>query len=385
MIHPGFAQSEYENRVRSLQSRLKSVGCSGAVLTSEANYNYFAGYHHFAPWSTFCRPVFVIIPTEGEPVLVVHEFPLRDAERDCWFSDVRGYMDLNFAPIDQVTKILIELGMSPGQIGMELGSEHRMGLTIHEFEALRTKLSPNSLVDIGKEIWEIRLIKSEAEIALLRESGRIAAQAFNYCFENIKIGMTEIQASMLLGEKISQEGGRPGFYIVTSGKGFYDRTAGLPRDRVLQRGDMLWIDLGVVFRGYWTDHCRAAVMGKASQGQKDNWNAMIKLTQSAVEEVFPDRQSIDIVQNLEKNVADAGLHFNFSAGRVGHGIGLMSTEPPHIAKYDDTRFKSGMTFTIEPGWTDEDLGTFIAEENLVVRDDGPELLTVTPRELIEIK
>lgn len=112
---------------------------------------------------------------------------------------------------------------------------------------------------------------------------------------------------------------------------------------------------------------------------------MIKLTRSAVEQVFPDRHSKDIVQNLEKNVADAGLHFNFSAGRVGHGIGLMSTEPPHIAKYDDTRFKSGMTFTIEPGWTDEDLGTFIAEENLVVRDDGPELLTVTPRELIEIK
>lgn len=385
MIHPGFSQSEYEKRVKSLQNKLESAECSGAILTSEANYNYFSGYHHFAPWSTFCRPVFLIVPAAGAPVLVVHEFPLRDAERDCWFSDVRGYMDLNFAPIDQVAQILDELKICPGQIGMELGAEHRIGLTIDEFEALKTKLSPNPIVDIGKEVWDIRLIKSEAEISLLKESGRIAAQAFDYCFKNFKIGMTEVQASMLLGEKISQEGGRPGFYIVTSGKGFYDRTAGLPRDRALQMGDMLWIDLGVVFRGYWTDHCRAAVIGKASQGQKDNWNAMIKLTRSAVDQVSPDKQSEHIVQNLEKNAADASLHFNFSAGRVGHGIGLMSTEPPHIAKYDTTRFKSGMTFTIEPGWTDEELGTFISEENLVVRDYGSEFLTVTPRELIEIR
>ena len=113
------------------------------------------------------------------------------------------------------------------------------------------------MVDIGDLIWDIRIIKSEAEVELHRESGRIAAAAFDRCFSTLHEGMTEAAAAAVLGEAIAAEGGRPGFFIVTSGQGFYDRTAGLPRERVLERGDMLWIDLGVVYRGYWTDHCRA--------------------------------------------------------------------------------------------------------------------------------
>ena len=59
----------------------------------------------------------------------------------------------------------------------------------------------------------------------------------------------------------------------------------MPRDRALEAGDMLWVDLGVVYGGYWTDHCRAAVLGPASAGQRDNWDAMRQLTWSAVEAV----------------------------------------------------------------------------------------------------
>ena len=384
MIHPGFSEAEYQRRVSDLQAGLESRGLGGAILTAEANYNYFAGYHHFAPWTTFCRPVFLLVPTVGAPVMLVHGFPLMDARRDTWFPDVRGYDDLMYAPIEQVLGVVDELGMRSGPIGMELGAEHRIGLTGNELDDLRASLSPVPVVDIGDLIWSIRIIKSAAEVDLHRESGRIAAAAFERCFSALHEGMTEVQAADVLGETIASEGARAGFFIVTSGQGFYDRTAGLPRERALERGDMLWIDLGVVYRGYWTDHCRAATIGPASQGQRDNWNAMRELTWSAVEQVRAHRRPPELVSHLEAEAAKMGLAFNFSAGRVGHGIGLMSTEPPHIASYYEDELLDGMTITIEPGWTDQELGTFIAEENLVVRADGPEMLTVTPRELIEV-
>ena len=79
-----------------------------------------------------------------------------------------------------------------------------------------------------------------------------------------------------------------------------------------------------------------------------------------------------------------GLEFSFAAGRSGHGLGLMSTEPPHIAAYDATPLAAGMTFTMEPGWVDQSLGVFVAEENVVVGADGCQPLTVTPPDLIEI-
>jgi Xaa-Pro aminopeptidase len=77
------------------------------------------------------------------------------------------------------------------------------------------------------------------------------------------------------------------------------------------------------------------------------------------------------------------LDFTFEAGRLGHGVGLMSTEPPHIAIYDDTVLESGMVITLEPGVVNEQ-GTFIAEQNFVVTPDGAEVLSLANRELRRI-
>jgi Xaa-Pro aminopeptidase len=384
MLKPPFPTEEYESRMRRFQAGLVERGLGGAILTSEANYNYLTAYHHFAPWTTHCRSVFAIVPADGEPVLLLHAFPAADARRDCWFEDVRGYDSLTYAPIDQVVSIVGELGMTGEPIGMELGTEHRIGLTAIELDDLRGALAPSQVVDVGDLLWSLRLIKSDAEIDMLVESGRIAAAAFEHCFTHTGKGMSELDVASLLGQKILAEGGRVGFFIMTSGPGSYERTAGHPRDRALEAGDMLWVDLGVVYGGYWTDHCRAAVVGPASTGQRDNWDAVRDLTWGAVEACQPGRTPPEIVSGLNDAAAARGMHFTFAAGRVGHGIGLMSTEPPHIAPYDHTTFLERMTFTIEPGWIDQQLGTFVSEENLVVREGGPQLLTVTPRELVEL-
>lgn len=384
MIHPDIARGEYEDRVRSLQARLRERGAGGALLTSEANYNYYAGYHHFAPWSTFCRSVFAFIPSEGEPALLVHGFPAADARRDCWFEDVRSYDSLTFAPLEQVLDICKELGMLGEGIGMELGTEHRVGLAPVEMDELRRVISPTPIIDIGDDLWEQRIIKSPTETAHLKEAGRIAAAAYARCFSQIRPGMTEVDAARILGSAIADEGGEVGFFIVTSGEGFFDRVAGLPRDRVLEPGDFLWIDLGVVYRGYWSDHCRAMVLGQANKEQREMWAAVTVLTAATVKECRPGRTAADIVRIIEAEGLRMGLDFSFAAGRSGHGIGLMSTEPPHIALYDDTELKPGMAFAIEPGWIDQRLGVFVAEENVVMTADGVEQLTVTPRELIEL-
>jgi len=383
MIHPGFPAAEYEGRFRALQQKLREAGLAGAVVTGEANYNYFAGYHHFAPWTTFCRPVFCFLPADGDPALLVHAFPAADAKRDCWFDDVRGYDSLTFAPLEEVVDIAKERGLYGERIGMELGPEHRLGLTPIEFEELRKGLGSTTIVDAGQLLWDLRIIKSQAEIHHLKEAGRISAHAFARCFDQVRAGMTERDLADILGADIHEQGGQVGFFIMTSGAGFYDRVAGLPRERALQPGDFLWIDLGVVYGGYWSDHCRAAVVGSATQEQRDMWTAITALTRATVDQCRPGKSPVDIVSFVQDEGKRMGLDFSFAAGRSGHGIGLMSTEPPHIALYDSTDLRAGMAFSIEPGWIDQQQGVFVAEENLVLTDEGFDLLTVTPRELIE--
>jgi Xaa-Pro aminopeptidase len=125
------------------------------------------------------------------------------------------------------------------------------------------------------------------------------------------------------------------------------------------------------------------VVGGASQEQRDQWKAITGLTRSTVEHLRPGQTAAKVVEFIQDEGKRMGLEFSFAAGRSGHGMGLMSTEPPHIALYDETELRPGMVFTIEPGWIEQELGVFVAEENLVLREDGADLLTVTPRELVE--
>ena len=136
-------------------------------MTSEANYNYFAGYHHFAPWTTFCRPVFFFVPAEDDPTLLIHGFPAADARRDVWFDDVRSYDSLTFAPIAEVVAICQERGLLDGPVGMELGAEHRIAMTALEWDELRDAID-RPIEDIGDAIWDLRIIKSDAEVHHLK-------------------------------------------------------------------------------------------------------------------------------------------------------------------------------------------------------------------------
>lgn len=384
MTHPSFSDSEYQTRVRALQAKMKEEDLAGVVITTEPNYNYFAGYHHFAPWTTFCRPTFCLIPNEGEPVLLVHKFLVADASRDSWFTQVEGYESLTFAPVPQVIQLAKDLGLYGGTIGMELGPETRLGLTIHEYESLREALSPSPVVDASHLIWDLRIVKSEAEKACLREAARIAHRAYTRCFEEIRPGMTEVEVRSILASEIVSCGGDVGFVIMTSGEGDFERVSGLPREKKIEKGDFVWIDLGVVYRGYWSDHSRAVVLGKALPEQKEMWKLASELTWLAMEKCRPSIKPSELIDVLEAERKKLGLEFSFAAGRSGHGFGLMSTEPPHIATYDDTELRAGTAFTMEPGWVDSRLGCFVVEENLILTESGCEVLTKTRRDLVEV-
>lgn len=384
MIHPGFPRPEYENRVRLLQAKMEEQGLTGAILTTEANYNYFAGYHHFAPWTTFARPTFCFIPVEGDPALLVHKFLVEDATRDSWFSHIRGYDSLTFAPVSDVIDIAKELGMTGQRIGMELGSEHRVGMSFEEYEAIRDSFAPSETVDASALIWSLRMVKSGAERDHLKQAALIADKAYRRCFQELRAGMTETDLATVLATEVVSNGGDLGFVIMTSGEGDYGRVSGLPREKEIKKGDFVWIDLGVVYRGYWSDHSRAAVVGEALPEQKEMWQHASDLTWRAIKKCRPSIKPADLIDVLEDERKQLGLEFSFAAGRSGHGFGLMSTEPPHIASYDETELVPGMAFTMEPGWVDQRLGCFVVEENLILTESGYEVLTETPRDLIEV-
>ena len=156
--------------------------------------------------------------------------------------------------------------------------------------------------------------------------------------------------------------------------------SGKPTDRALECGDMLWMDLGSVYRGYWSDFCRACVVGGPTPTQRDAQSVILEVNHACVDAVKPGEPIRRIPAAAEAAFARLGMEIKVGAGRIGHGMGLMSTEPPHVAHYDATVMTPGLVFTIEPRFVNKH-GIFNCEELVLVTERGGELLTAMARTL----
>lgn len=371
---------EHRSRIERLAALAADAGLDGVLLTAESNIDYFSGYRHHAPWTLFARPFFEVVGAGGEAVLVAHSFLVPEMERTSAVRDLRAYTKSG-GGLDALLDCLRELGLDRGRLGMEFGDEQRLGVTQLELEALRANLKHVELVDAAPLLWRLRMVKSPAEQALMRESAAITARAMAAGFERAAPGVTEREVARAVGEAMMREGAdRPGFIMMASGEDNHHVLSGKPTDRELEAGDMLWMDLGSVYRGYWSDFCRACVVGGPTRAQRDAQAAILEVNRACVDAVKPGEPIHAVPAAAEAAFARLGMDAEVGAGRIGHGMGLMSTEPPHVAHYDATIMTPGLVFTIEPRFVNAH-GIFNCEELVLVTERGGELLTTMPRYL----
>jgi len=374
-------RDEHLRRIAALGGNLKAAGIDGILLSGEHNIDYYAGFRHHAPWSLFARPYLAAINADGRAALVTHGFLAEEMRRAGAIEDIRVYTRSGTAPVELIAATLRELGLGSGRIGAELGYEQRLGMSVEDFAALGKALPAASFVDASALIWRQRMVKSPAELALLRRAAAITARAFEACFAAARPGVSEIELAALAAETMIREGAdRPGFVLVISGEGNYRRLSGKPSARRLAPGDMLWIDMGAIYQGYWADFCRAAVIGEASREQLETQKALLEVNQACLDAVRPGAPVKNVAAAAEKAFRARGYDVHIGDGRVGHGMGLMATEPPHVALYEETVMEEGLFFTIEPRVI-RDCGVFNCEEGLVVTARGAELVTEAPRAL----
>jgi Xaa-Pro aminopeptidase len=373
-----------EQKIMNAKMLMARKDMSGMVVTGAANHFYFTGFRKLANWATFTRTVFVFIPRDKEPVLYVQEFDGPEAKSRSAVRDVRTFEEIMSAPVDGVVEIMKELGMDSGKVGWELGYEQRMDLALNDYLAIKEKLPNAQFVDASNLIWKLRMIKLPNEIECMRTVNRIASRALDRCFNEIHEGMSEKEIARKLVAIMAEEGAElPGFIIVHSGVGNYDRISARPTDRIIRKGDLVWIDAGANYNGYWTDFCRAGVVGGATAEQRRLQSIVHEITMKACQVIAPGVPVEEVYNTCSKELIAHGLPWSFECGRAGHGIGLQLTEPPSITRSDATVLEPGMIITVEPGYVNE-LGCFNVEENVLVTENGYEILSGGARELHHI-
>jgi Xaa-Pro aminopeptidase len=262
-----------------------------------------------------------------------------------------------------------------------------MGMPLAAVDALQDLMPAADFVDGSSAMWAVRSTKSTSEIARLRGACLANAAGFRAGFEAPALGMREDEIANrilvgALGSEVAETACvEVGWIAATSGPSGYDRFVAAPRPRRLESGDMLWADLGMTVDGYWSDYCRAAVIGGPTQRQSDRQARIGEATAAGVAMARPGVAVADIARAVRAAMSRLGLP-ELAFGRVGHGIGVNATEPPSIVEDDRTVLEAGMVITIEPAATLDD-GLYCAEQVVVV-GDTPEVISPSPVELSHI-
>jgi Xaa-Pro aminopeptidase len=224
----------------------------------------------------------------------------------------------------------------------------------------------------------LRMRKSEAELAMLKMNAGIADRAMQRAFARIEPGISETELELVIKKSFSDEDVTPALWIVASGA---NGGLALPQTgRRLEVGDAVLLDIGGQKDGFYSDITRMAVVGHAPDGYSEVHSIVEGAVQAALQVARPGVLASRLHQAARTVIARAGYDEYFTH-RTGHGIGIDLHEPPYIGGMSTTVLEAGMVFSIEPGiYLPGRFGVRL-EEIVILRDDGPEILSSLPRDV----
>ncbi|MFF5257538.1 M24 family metallopeptidase [Actinomadura viridis] len=255
-------------------------------------------------------------------------------------------------------------------------------LTVARHAALAALDGDLELRPAGEPVEDLRRVKDEDELALLREACAITDRAFAALLPSLGPGRTEREVAVALDRHMVDLGAeRPAFEtIVASGpNGAIPHHR--PGDRVLARGDLVTFDFGALHGGYHADMTRTVSLGEPAGWQRDLYDLVHRAQLAGIGAAVPGAETKDVDAAARTVIADAGHGEHFPHG-LGHGVGLEIHEAP-LMGYDKTgKLMDRVPITAEPGVYLDGRGGVRIEDTLVVRTSGPELLTETTKDLL---
>lgn len=371
----GFPVGEYEGRLARAQQRMHDESIDALLLTTEPELRYFSGFlTQF--WQSPTRPWFMIVPARDKPIAVIPEIG-ANVMSQTWLDDIRTWPSPHPADdgVSLLAQTLRDVAGATGRVGLSMGPETHLRMPLVDYEALRKDLSTAEFVNATPLVKALRLLKSEAEIAKIAHICDVVSRAFDGAPQWIASGDMESEVFRAFKIDILLRGADDVPYLVGgAGPGGYDDIISPPSSRHLQAGDVLMLDTGSVFDGYFCDFDRNFAVGEASDAVRRAYDTLYRATEVGLRAAQPGATCADLFAAMWQ-VIDAGGGSGSATGRLGHGLGMQLTEWPSITPPDKTVLEPGMVLTLEPAMTIGPGKTLVHEENIVVRDDGPQLLT----------
>lgn len=378
----GFPVFEFEARLERAQAAMVKSKLDAVVVTTPQNVRYFTGFETQF-WESPTRPWYVVVPRQGAIIAVFPSVGLPALLATTWVKEHRSWSspDLKDDGISLMAETLSGLPRKHGRVGWEFGREMLVRAPRIDVDAIARKAGLE-FVDGSPLVWGLRMVKSEAEIDRIREACRIGSDAADLMPKRLEVGesrrMSERKMRMALMECGADH---VPFLATASGAGGYPQIIAGPGDETTREGDILFIDMGATYDGYFCDFDRNWACGRLSDDARRVHDVLWLATEAGIKAARPGATMQDVFGVMAEMLVKAGSIGN-NVGRIGHGLGMHLTEPPSFMKGDRTKLAPGMVVTIEPGMEYAPGKMIVHEENIVIRDGAAELLTRrAPREM----
>jgi Xaa-Pro aminopeptidase len=243
----------------------------------------------------------------------------------------------------------------------------------------RVKLSPSyRLVD------DLRLVKDEQEIDVIKRAIAISDLCFDEIVKQIKPGMTEKAVAIALDFCMRTHGAdRPAFDTIVAAGPHAALPHAQPSDRILEQGQLVKLDFGAEYEQYPSDITRTVSLGKPDAKQREVYNTVLAAQLKAIDAVRPGVAGKDVDAVARDHIAAAGYGDYFGHG-LGHSLGRGVHDGPGLSRTSTVVLEPGMIMTVEPGIYLPGWGGVRIEDDVLVTDDGCEILTAATKELLEL-
>ncbi|MEU7662434.1 aminopeptidase P family protein [Streptomyces lincolnensis] len=364
----------YAARRDRLRERCHAAGSAAAVVTRPANVRYLAGA---APQDA------VLLLGRRQDLLVCAGPP--DDRASPWRPDDTLALHILAEPAGDPAVAAADLAAAQGADALAVEEHH---LTVTRHRALASVAPRLRLADLGGAVEQLRVVKDEEEISCLRIGAEIADQALGELLESILVGRTERHLALELERRLVDHGADgPAFATSVATGPNSGKRAHRPTDRRVEEGDFLSVCLGATYRGYRCEIGRTFVIGTSPADWQIELYDLVFAAQRAGREALAPGVAYRDVDRAARQVLDSAGYGEGLVALTGHGVGLEIEEDPQLAPAAMGKLDACVPVTVEPGVHLPGRGGVRIDDTLVVRpeaDGGPELLTITTKELLAL-
>jgi Xaa-Pro aminopeptidase len=339
----------------------------------------------------------LVMPATGEPVLIVLEPQLGEAERTSWTQDLRPFDGYHpddprppwFRSLDVALHVLAERDLT-GRVGLELSQgTQACDLMVAEqtvfsqpwFDAFKGVCK--EVVDASGLLAEARSIKTAQEIERMRLASELAAEAMVHVQENIRPGMKTSEVGSLYEGYVHSVGvgykGRVGmaraFTLVWSGPNI--RTFTATSDARVAEHEPTLLEIWVVTDGYWCDLTKNACPGELTPEYDKLTDGLLGVFGRAIDHLQPGASLPELDRLVRAGIAEIGYPGQPSHP-IAHGIGARAHEPPNAHQAGAGELRENMVLAVEPGVYWPGGGGLRVEDNFLITSDGCEKLGSYP-------